>query len=246
VSEETARKRAVTASISDLTGRGNLKKQTLCAACAAWAFACALAVQPLAAQTKLATGSNGTQSSAAAGATSSSTTAATPARTPLDESQIPLGTTANAATGQVQPAASSGVTAWDYLRMLLILACVVVAIYLLFWLLRRGAGKKIQDNDLIHVLGSRGLSGSRALHLVEVGSSVYLVGSSDGGVDLIAEITEKESLDSLRLKAAEQAPAGRRTFQHILSEIFRPAKKSFSVGEGIGLLRGQRERLKKL
>ena len=130
--------------------------------------------------------------------------------------------------------------------MILILACVIGVIYLLFWVLRRGTGRRIQENDLIRVLGSRGLSGSRSLHLVEVGTSIYLVGSSDGGVELIAEISEKESLDAVRLKAAEQAPAGRRTFQQTLSEIFRPAKRPFTIGEGIGFLKGQRERLKKL
>jgi hypothetical protein len=50
----------------------------------------------------------------------------------------------------------------------------------------------------------------------------------------------------VRLKAAEQPAEGRRTFQQTLSEIFRPARKPFSIGDGIGLLRGQRERLKKL
>lgn len=131
--------------------------------------------------------------------------------------------------------------------MLLILACVIGVIYVLFWVLRKGTGRgRIPESDLIRVLGSRGLSGNRALHLVEVGSNVYLVGSSDGGVELVAEITEKESLDSVRLKAAEQVPAGRRTFQQTLSEIFRPAKTPFTVGDGIGFLKGQRERLKKL
>ncbi len=202
-------------------------------------------MQPLAAQAKLITGSAGTESTPTAGASSSSAGAIAPAKA-LDESQIPLGAAANPATGQTQTAPTAGVSTWDFLRMLLILACVIGVIYFLFWLLRRGAGKKIQENDLIHVLGSRGLSGNRALHLVEVGSSIYLVGSSDGGVELISEITEKESLDALRLKAAEQSPAGRRTFQQILSEIFRPAKRNFSIGEGIGLLKGQRERLRKL
>jgi flagellar protein FliO/FliZ len=130
--------------------------------------------------------------------------------------------------------------------MILILACVIGVIYLLFWVLRKGTGRRIQENDLIRVLGSRGLSGSRSLHLVEVGSSIYLVGSTDGGVELIAEITEKESLDAVRLKAAEQGPAARRTFQQTLSEIFRPAKHPFTIGDGIGFLKGQRERLKKL
>ncbi len=130
--------------------------------------------------------------------------------------------------------------------MLLILAAVVAVIYVLFWLLRRGSRGRIQENDLIRVLGSRGLSGSRALHLVEVGSSIYLVGSADGGVQLIAEITDKESIDSVRLKSAEAAPGGKRTFTQILAEIFRPARSTFSVGEGIGFLKGQRDRLKKL
>jgi hypothetical protein len=65
-------------------------------------------------------------------------------------------------------------------------------------------------------------------------------------VELVAEITEKESLDSVRLKAAEHVPTARRTFQQTLSEIFRPAKAPFTIGDGIGFLKGQRERLKKL
>ncbi len=139
-----------------------------------------------------------------------------------------------------------GVSTWDFVRMLIILAAVVGAIYLLFWILRRTAGRKITENDLIHVLGSRSLAGNRSLHLVEVGSSVFLVGASDGGVELISEITDKESLDSVKLKAAEEAPGGRKNFQQLLSEIFRPAARSVSVGEGVGFLRGQRDRLRKL
>jgi hypothetical protein len=84
------------------------------------------------------------------------------------------------------------------------------------------------------------------MHLVEVGSSIYLVGSSDGGVGLIAEITDKESIDTLRLQSAEAGAGGKRTFQSILAEIFKPAKRPFAVGDGIGLLKGQRARLKKL
>jgi flagellar protein FliO/FliZ len=142
-------------------------------------------------------------------------------------------------------AAGSNVSTWDFVRMILVLACVIGAIYALFWLLRRGAGRRVQENDLIKVLGSKGLNGSRSLHLVEVGGSVFLVGASDGGVQLIAEITDKESLDSVRLKAAEEAPT-RRTFQQALAEIFRPARRPFTIGDGLGFLKGQHERLKKL
>jgi flagellar biogenesis protein FliO len=202
-------------------------------------LALALAVPRLAAQANQ-TAAGSAQGQPAAGAPSSA---------PIDESKIPLGNPVTGGTGAgavPAPAATPGVSPWDFVRMILILACVIGVIYVLFWLLRRGTGRRIQENDLIHVLGSRGLSGSRALHLVEVGTHIYLVGASDGGVELVAEITEQESLDAVRLKAAEQAPAGRRTFQQALSEIFRPAKRPFTIGDGIGFLKGQRERLKKL
>jgi flagellar biosynthetic protein FliO len=211
----------------------------VCAACAVLALA--FAAQPLVAQAN-----QNLQTKGSAG-TAAGQGAPGAAAAPLDESKIPIGGAPsggpNAAPGTAAP---SGVSTWDFVRMILVLAAVLGVIYLLFWLLRRGAGNKIQENGLIRVLGSRGLSGSRSLHLVEVGSSVYLVGSSDGGVELIAEITDKESLDSLRLKAAEQTPGGRRTFAQALGEIFRPAGKPFSIGEGLGFLKGQRERLKKL
>jgi flagellar protein FliO/FliZ len=200
-------------------------------------MALALAAQPLAAQAKQNGGAAGNGQAAEA------------AKQPVNETDLLIPDNARAAGGngaQGGQGIASAVSTWDFVRMLLILAGVVVAIYLLFWLLRRGSGKKIQENDLIRVLGSRSLSGSRALHLVEVGKSVYLVGSSDGSVGLISEVTDKESLDSVRLKVAEETPAARRSFQNILSEIFRPAKKPFSRGDSVGFLRNQRDRLKKL
>jgi flagellar biogenesis protein FliO len=188
----------------------------------------------------------------AAQAKETSGTAASAVVAPVDESKTPLagsGTATPTSGGGAAPAvaqATAGVTTWDFLRMILILAVVVVVIYLVFWLVRKGSGRKVPENDLIKVLGSRGLAGNRAMHLVEVGSSIFLVGSSDGGVGLIAEITDKESIDTLRLQSAESGAGGKRTFQQILAEIFRPGRRTLSVGEGIGLLKGQRDRLKKL
>ncbi len=130
--------------------------------------------------------------------------------------------------------------------MLLVLAAVVAFIYVVFYFLRKGGGRKIQENDLIRILGSRSLSGNRSLHIVEIGTSMYLVGSSEGSVNLIAEVTDKESRDGIRLKAAETAAAPKKNFQHILADIFKPAKPRVSVDESIELLKSQRDRLKKM
>jgi flagellar protein FliO/FliZ len=175
--------------------------------------------------------------------------AAEKAAVPVNESEllIPEGPAGGGpAAGAGQAAVASAVSLWDFVRMLLVLALVVLAIYLVLRFLRKRAGRQVQENDLIRVMGSRTLAGTRSLHVVEVGRGVYLVGSSDGGVQLIAEITDQESLDSLRLKAAEEQTAGRRTFQSVLADIFKPARGTATMGDSLGFLKRQRDRLKKL
>ena len=179
---------------------------------------------------------------------------------PVSEADLPIfepGQTTGAATG-AQGAAGTGtgaavapastVSLWDFGRMFLILAFVVALIYFIYWLLKKGTKRKVQENDLIRVLGSKSLVGSRALHLVEAAGGVYLIGSSDGGVELIAEVKDKEALDALRLRASQEVPnSGKRSFQDILSSVFKPAKKdSTPISESIALLKGQRDRLRKM
>jgi flagellar protein FliO/FliZ len=150
------------------------------------------------------------------------------------------------AAGNAGAVSAPLVSTWDFVRMLLVLALVVVAIYLLFRLLKRGSGRKHAENELIRVLGSRNLSGNRAMHLIEVGKSVYLVGSTDGGVELVAEITDRESLDMVRLQAAEEQTGKRRGFPEMLADLLRPMKKTAPMNDSLRFLKGQRERLKKL
>ncbi len=221
-------------------------------------MACAVLVAaPVALWAQASSSAGGAAEGAAAGsAAEGSATTATPAP-PTDETTliIPGGDTA-AVSATTTPATTQvpGVRAWDFIRMLLILAAVVGVIYLLFWLLRRGAGRRVQGNELIKVLGSRTLSGSRALHLVEVGRSVYLVGSAEGGVELIAEVTDQESIDSIRLAAAQPGAIRPRSFADTLGEIFRPGRpagggppnRPTSLFEGAGFLKRQRDRLRKL
>ena len=149
-----------------------------------------------------------------------------------------------------QPAATQPVVStWDFVRMILVLGGVVGVIYLLFYLLKRGARSRHPENELIRVLDNRELSSNRALHLVEVGTNIFLVGSAESGVTLISEIKDKESQDSLRLDISQTPVAvhGRRTFSDIFAGLFRTGGgNSLAIGQTIGFLQKQKERLKKL
>lgn len=165
---------------------------------------------------------------------------------------------ANAADATA-PAAAPAVTApgvdtWDFVRMILVLALVVGLIYGVFWLLRRGARLKAPENEMIRVLGSRGLAGNRALHLVEVGRSIYLVGSAENGVNLVAEVKDQETIDAIRVQAAEEGGKPRRGFAATLARMLAPAEAPKSpasgagpaLGAGAAFLRKSRERLRRI
>jgi flagellar protein FliO/FliZ len=131
--------------------------------------------------------------------------------------------------------------------MLLVLAGVVGVIYLLFVLLKRGARGRYPENQLIQLLDYQSLSSGRGLHLVDVGGRVYLVGSAENGVNLIAEITDQESLDTIKLQLAEKEPAVRKSFSSYLLDFFRAGeKREISVLESLGFMQKQKERIRKL
>jgi flagellar protein FliO/FliZ len=137
------------------------------------------------------------------------------------------------------------VSSWDFVRMLLILGAVVGVIYLLFYLLKRGFRRQLPQNDLIRVLGSRTLSGNRALHLVEMGRSVFLVGAAESGISLISEIKDQETLDRIRIQSAEtiRMPQG---FAQFFQSLWKAAGKGSLHGDSLSLMKQQRQRLQKM
>jgi flagellar protein FliO/FliZ len=155
----------------------------------------------------------------------------------------------------ITPIASFGV--WDFLRMVLVLAIVVGLIYGLFHFIKKAGGPRDDGIRFIRVLETRPLAGSRHLHLVEVGNEVLLIGSAENGVCLVSEVSDKQTLDSIRLAASRISP---RTgnFADALKGFFgggkaspRPAEKPASEEAGGGeasleFMRKQKNRLKKL
>lgn len=115
----------------------------------------------------------------------------------------------------------AGFGAWDIIRMVLILGCVIAAIYGVFYVIKKAGGPRFQNNDLIKIHASQALSSNNSLHLIEVGKELFIVGSAENSVQLIAALKEKDTTDEVRLALASTSPAGKRTFQEVLSGIFR-------------------------
>ena len=111
----------------------------------------------------------------------------------------------------------------DIIRMLLVLGVVVAAIYGLFILLRRLSARQRQSSDSFRLHGSLSLTNNGSLHIVEVGSHLYLLGCGDQGVSLISEITDEASQEQIKKISREAGGTPKRSFRQQLFNLLPSA-----------------------
>lgn len=156
----------------------------------------------------------------------------------VDESTLVIGQEAPAAAGTFSV---SAFTFWDLVRMVLVLGCVVAAIYAVFYLLKRSGGAVTAGSDAIKVIGSRSLPGNRTLYLVQVGPQVFLVGAGSESLSLISELSDRETVDALILEGGERPGGTGQNFGEMIGALVRGGQ-----GNSVQVLRRQRERLARL
>ncbi len=113
-----------------------------------------------------------------------------------------------------------GVGFGDFLRMILVLGFVIALIYGFVWLLRRFTTQKGESEETINLLSTRPLKGDASLHLVEVGGKIYMLGSGSGGVNLLAEISDEDSVNEIRLNVSRDRVPAAGGFARLLKERF--------------------------
>lgn len=103
--------------------------------------------------------------------------------------------TADAATSPIDQ--NNGLLAsglWALLQMIIVLIAVIALAYLV---LHKGVGffvKKTQANKLIQIKERLALDQKHFLYLVNVENRRFLMGTGDGGVSLITELTSPEAI----------------------------------------------------
>jgi flagellar biogenesis protein FliO len=139
------------------------------------------------------------------------------------------------------------VPVWEFVRMLIILGCVVLVIYLFFFFLKKSMKRKMPENNLIKVIASTRLQGNDILYLIQLGYHYFLVGSGGNGLSQVAQITDKETIDTIMLNAAGETAPEKQSFSDILLRIFNPGKKQQGlISNPISFMKKQQERLTKL
>ena len=170
------------------------------------------------------------------------------AETPQTEEEILFDQARDAAEMEDAPEAAGMLTVWSFVSMVLILAGVVAAIYGLFFLLKRMSGQNYTDNNLIRVLSTKTLSSTRAVHLLSLGKRYLLVGSAENGVNLLAEIDDKESRDEIEVFLAREESPSRRSFRELIGGFLPGSgdKLGETVSSSASFLKRQGSRVKNL
>ncbi len=167
----------------------------------------------------------------------------------VDETTLVIGDRATATAAGNVPAGPS--TLAYFLRMVVVLALVLGAIYGAYRLMRRASRPRIEEDPTVKLLATASLGPGKAVHVLSVGNQAFLVGATDSSISLIAEVSDRDLVDSLALKAA-MAPKARpglvgfgETLAALLAGRGKAAgRRSSPAGDGDYLAR-QRERLRK-
>jgi flagellar protein FliO/FliZ len=158
--------------------------------------------------------------------------------TTVDESTLILGSPSDPAGDSVSVSAFSF---WDLARMVLVLAIVVGIIYGIFYFLKKAGNGKYTNSEEIRLLGSRTLPGNRSVYLVQVGAQVFMLGGGGDAVNMLSEITDKETVDALILTGGEVADTPKRSFGEMISGLMQNNQAG-----SLDFMRRQRERLQRM
>jgi flagellar protein FliO/FliZ len=144
-------------------------------------------------------------------------------------------------------AAPQTISGFAMLRVVLILALSAAAIYGVVFFFKRLAKPQEQANPYLKVLARAPLGTGNAVAVVAVGTRAYLVGAADGGVSLIAEIEDQETVDAMLLDNSRNGQGtGGSKLLNFSSLLRRLGAGESGKRPGAADLRARRERLNKL
>jgi flagellar protein FliO/FliZ len=145
------------------------------------------------------------------------------------------------------------------LRLVLVLALAAAAAYGVIYFIKKSKKNTLAENPRLRVLASVPVNARTQAAVVAVGQKAYLVGTGDAGLSLIAEVTDKETLDGLFLDYSREgggAVWNKMSFRSLLNIFGVKAQSQNGAAAGGSAatieppaapdLRAQRERLESL
>ncbi len=129
-------------------------------------------------------------------------------------------------------------------KTLFILALFGFGVYYLFKYISQKQGLMTSNVNLIKLLASLPVGTNRFVQLIEMGNNYFLLGVSDNNINLLKEITDKETINLIQVMKSQKTPLPEKiVFTEFLKSILHGITKKTTKGDGLKFLKKQKERL---
>jgi flagellar biogenesis protein FliO len=123
-----------------------------------------------------------------------------------------------------KPQADEDSSAWMLFKMLLVMGLFGGGFYYFYRFVTKKGGVNMFGGEAIKVLSVVSLGQNKFIQIVDLAGKVLVVGVSDGGINLISEITDKDQVDRIRILSTRTPPtadkgAGGGFQDHVMKEI---------------------------
>jgi len=135
---------------------------------------------------------------------------------------------------------------WVVVRMILVLALVALAIYGVVFILKRASKPAAASDPFLKVLANTHLGSNRYVHVVSVGTKAWLVGSSEGCVNVLGEVDDKDIINAMLLEDSRKAVEAPGRLPDFLAVLRRFGTNANAGSPGADEIRRRRERLREM
>ncbi len=122
---------------------------------------------------------------------------------------------------------SAGSTIWIFVKMILVLALIVVAIYFIFRFMKSRIDPEQDDDEMfLRKVSSLKISTGKSVQVVTLNDeAAYVIGVSEEGITLIDKVDNKELITAMNLDADKKQQTSRpKSFAELL-EVFSGTRK---------------------
>ena len=146
----------------------------------------------------------------------------------LDESQILLGETnpESQITFSDDESNLEKSSVWLFVRMILVLILVIVAIYALMKFFKKKSTEVKSSDDFLRSVSSLSFGPGISVEIVTLIDKAYVLGVTEKSINLIAEIDDKELIESLNLNHDKKSNVSKPiNFAEVLDMFVNPKNK---------------------
>lgn len=142
---------------------------------------------------------------------------------------------------------------WEYIKIVVVLALVVLVIYLIFRFLRKAMKINEDAGEKAVIISSQSLGPGKAIQVIYIATKYLIIGVTNDNINLITEITDPKEIERLELQINNKKTDEGNSFIDILSGIIRGKpkdnveKKSFDYeSDSLDFLKKQKDRIDKI